>query len=551
MKIFFDQIRNGGWKNRLTHLAVVLLLAAFCLAGQTKARAQDCSNTSTGMVPLTDLGTSAYKGQYEGGLYPNGSNVCPEVHKADGLAIAKSIEPLNASGQPDSNGKIVMVSIGMSNTQQEFQPFIEKATLEPELNPNLVLVNGADAGQHAGKWQNPASLAWMTLADRVSEAGATAQQVQVAWILLAMRTDVGAQTFPEHANMLKDAIRTAVQILKDNYPNVKIAYLSSRIYAGYAPPGSISAEPFAYEGGFSMKWLIEDQINESPDLSYKGDNPEAPWLVWGPYLWADGLGSDGVEGGVPGRSDGLEWTCSDFFGVGKNDGVHPSISGADKIGGILLDFFKQEPTSLPWFMPNAATPVELAGFESIVSGADVILKWMTASEVDNYGFEIQRAQNLTDFQPIAFVEGRGTTAEANSYTYRDENLQPGRYEYRLKQMDLDGESVLSSTLTVYIQAPKVFKLEANYPNPFRGATTLTYQSPERTLVTVRIYNVLGQEITQLMSTEIEAGLHTIRWDGRDRNGHQVAPGMYFVTLLNSGPQGQQQIVAQQKILHIR
>src|SRR3989442_190765 len=123
------------------------------------------------------------------------------------------------------------------------------------------------------------------------------------------------------------------------YPNLRLMYVSSRIYGGYASV-ALAPEPFAYESGFAFKWLVEDQINGDPALSYPG---KAPWLAWAPYLWADGL--------TP-RSDGLTWACSDF----QSDGTHPSPSGEQKVANLLLSFFKTDPTATSWFVAAGQQP---------------------------------------------------------------------------------------------------------------------------------------------------------------------------------------------------
>ncbi len=107
--------------------------------------------------------------------------------------------------------------------------------------------------------------------------------------------------------------------LHDRYPNLTLAYLSSRIYAGYAST-TLNPEPYAYEGGFSVKWLIADQLAGDAALNFDPASGvvEAPWAAWGPYLWADGLSP---------RSDGLTWGCSEL----SSDGTHPSASGQAKV----------------------------------------------------------------------------------------------------------------------------------------------------------------------------------------------------------------------------
>ena len=138
--------------------------------------------------------------------------------------------------------------------------------------------------------------------------------------------------FPADALGLRDALRDIVGIMQTRYPNIRIIYFGSRIYAGYATT-PLNPEPYAFQSGFAVKWLIDEHINS---------NGEGAWLAWGPYLWADGL--------VP-RSDGLTWLCSDF----QNDGTHPSTTGRQKVAGMLLNFFKTDETARSWFIGTSRT----------------------------------------------------------------------------------------------------------------------------------------------------------------------------------------------------
>jgi hypothetical protein len=296
----------------------------------------DCSRTSVGFTPLNDLGQRMYRG-YQGGLYPGGSNTRPANHEAIGLDLAYNITPLDRNGNPDpDNGKIVLLSIGMSNTTQEFSMFKRIADQDKEKNPQLVIVDGAQGGMSADRILNPndggtGTRFWTTVNQRLMQQGVTPNQVQVAWIKQA---DPGPmQPFPVEAQRLQAELIIIVQILKNRFPNIALAYLSSRIYAGYATT-PLNPEPFAYESGFSVKWLIESQINGDETLSLD----VAPWLSWGPYLWADGL--------VP-RSDGWTWECADLQ---PSDGTHPSPSGQLKVAFLLLDFFKNDSTTVPWYL---------------------------------------------------------------------------------------------------------------------------------------------------------------------------------------------------------
>jgi hypothetical protein len=293
--------------------------------------AQGCSRTSVGLTPLVDMGAAAYNGQ-AGGLYPGGSNVAPAAYLSAGLEIAAGIGPLDADGRPDPSGRYALVSIGMSNTTQEFQAFMPLAAAEPSRDPRLAIVDGAQGGQTAADWANPGCACWATLDNRIRQAGLTSQQVAAAWVKLANRQPSGE--WPTATVQLKNDIVVVLRALADRFPNLRVAYLSSRIYAGYATT-TLNPEPYAYQGAFAVRWVIEDQL--SGLLPFSGSSREAPWLAWGPYLWADGL--------TP-RSDGLTWACSEF----ADDGTHPGSLGRQKVGRMLLDFFLQDATAREWFV---------------------------------------------------------------------------------------------------------------------------------------------------------------------------------------------------------
>jgi len=171
---------------------------------------------------------------------------------------------------------------------------------------------------------------------RLREAGACATQVQAVWLKEANTRPT--DPFPLHAQRLRDDLRAVVQNLHAKFPNLKLCYLSSRIYGGYAST-TLNPEPYAYESAFAVRWLIEEQIAGDPALNHDPNAGPvmAPWLAWGPYLWADGL--------VP-RADGLTWACADFSTA---DGTHPATSGRAKVAQMLLDFFTTDPTAEPWF----------------------------------------------------------------------------------------------------------------------------------------------------------------------------------------------------------
>ncbi len=288
--------------------------------------AEHPSRESTGLVPLPELGKGMYKGE-QGGLYPGGVNTMPEAHMKAGMEQARKIVPLDAEGRPAADGKIVLISIGMSNTTMKFQAFQKLAAQDKSLNRNLVIVDGAQGSQVAWVTASPKTPFWEVVAQRLQAAGVTAKQVQAAWVLQANPGPTRA--FPAEAKELQENLADTVRNLKQKFPNIRITFLSSRTYAGYAA-SPLNPEPFAYEGGFSVKWLIADQI------AGKGAVTE-PWLAWGPYLWADGVNAN---------KDGLSYKREDYT---AEDGTHPSPSGREKVAGRLLEFFKSDATAKLWF----------------------------------------------------------------------------------------------------------------------------------------------------------------------------------------------------------
>ena len=323
-----------------------LLAAASLLALTAHAAAQNCGNTSTGMVPLSDLGAGLYQG-FEGGLYPGGQNELPAAHAAAGQDAAAAIQPLAPNGTPSPSGKVVLVSIGMSNTSQEFSAWVPISNADPLRSSSVVVVNGAQGGQDARRIANANANYWNVVDQRLAQAGVTPQQVQVAWLKQAIARPT--EPFPASAQELQSLEVTICQILKQRYPNIQICYVSSRIYAGYATT-TLNPEPFAYESGFSVKWLIQQQIDGDPALNFDPNNGpvRAPWLAWGPYTWADGLTR---------RSDGLQWLCSDF----SPDGTHPSQAGRKKVAALLNGHLTSDSTAGPWYGGGGHAAVTVYG----------------------------------------------------------------------------------------------------------------------------------------------------------------------------------------------
>jgi hypothetical protein len=285
-----------------------------------------------GLKPLCDMtAQDHYRGE-DGGLYGNGKNEPPEKHLQAARQQAKAIQPLDVEGKPERNGKIGLISIGMSNTTQEFSVFVRLANADPAKSSKVVVVDGAQGGMDSQAWAQPGILnrpdPWKALDQRLQQAGLSPKQVQVAWIKQARIAPGSIGEFPKHAEEMKGDMVAIIQKARERFPNLRIAYLSSRIYAGYAKT-PLNPEPYAYESAFVVRWLIQDQI--------KGQSANSPLLLWGPYLWADG------EKGR--KADDLIWKPEDL----GPDGTHPSDSGRRKVADLLLRFMKTDPTAKVWF----------------------------------------------------------------------------------------------------------------------------------------------------------------------------------------------------------
>jgi len=342
----------------------MLLGLSFMALSGCSGNASGPGPAATGRVPLPDLGSGTYKG-FIGGLYPAG-NVEPAAHAAAGQSRAQAVVPLDTSGTPSTGGRIVLLSIGMSNTTQEFcsgtstttncssWSFMGQAAADARVNhTTLAIVNGARGGQDAQTWDTATDVNYDSVRiNRLGPLGLTERQVQVAWVKQA---DAGPRdslpSTQSDAYQLESRLANIARALKTRYPNLQLIFFSSRIYAGYATT-TLNPEPYAYESGFAVKWLIQAQIDQlanggtvtdtrAGDLNY---NSGSAWLAWGPYLWSDGM--------TPRQSDGLIWQVSDFV----QDGTHPSQSGQQKVGTMLLAFFKTSPFTKCWFVNGGTCP---------------------------------------------------------------------------------------------------------------------------------------------------------------------------------------------------
>jgi len=170
-------------------------------------------------------------------------------------------------------------------------------------------------------------------------------------------------------------------------------------------------------------------------------------------------------------------------------------------------------------------PVELTSFVGSSVNGNVELNWATATESNNSGFEIQRSTDGSSFIKIGFVSGNGTTTEIQNYSYTDSKLSIGSYSYRLKQVDFDGSFEYSSVVNVDLTAPTVFALEQNYPNPFNPSTLISYSIPQNSFVTLKVYDIIGNEVATLVNQTQSAGKYDFRFDASN-----LSNGVYMYSI---------------------
>ncbi len=207
----------------------------------------------------------------------------------------------------------------------------------------------------------------------------------------------------------------------------------------------------------------------------------------------------------------------------------PSLEGKTVTGGRLNVFNAVTEVS------NSATPVELISFDAVSRNNAVVLNWVTATELNNRGFEIERASldNITGrrskYVSVSSIDGSGSSTEKNNYSYRDNNLKPGTYFYRLKQSDFGGVSLFSNEIRVEVKPPQQYSLLQNYPNPFNPSTTIGFTLPEMSDVTIGVYNIVGELVKKIAGNTFDAGYQSVNF-----NASGLPSGVYIYRIEAKG-----------------
>ena len=171
-------------------------------------------------------------------------------------------------------------------------------------------------------------------------------------------------------------------------------------------------------------------------------------------------------------------------------------------------------------------PVELSMFSATINGSSIILAWRTETEVSNYGFEIERSTQANDWEKIGFVKGNGNSYSPKEYSFTDSPEQFINFQYRLKQLDTDGRFQYSNIVSVNFNIPLQYELRQNFPNPFNPVTNIYYSLPADGFVTIKVYDLLANEIKTLINEEKTAGNYFTTFDGSE-----LSSGIYICTMV--------------------
>ena len=228
----------------------------------------------------------------------------------------------------------------------------------------------------------------------------------------------------------------------------------------------------------------------------------------------------------------IELRHSGFTGTSRSvDALGTSTSGYGTLfrtcwgSGSAADSGAYGNFSIVRINADDPVPVELTSFTASVTGKNVLLQWTTATELNNLGFEVERKSENSGYETVGFVAGSGTTTEQRNYLFNDAKVLDGKYIYRLKQIDFNGQFNFSHEIEVEVDAPAVYALEQNYPNPFNPSTTINFSIAEASVVKIAIYNLLGQEVALPVNEFKEPGTHTITFDASE-----LTSGAYFYTI---------------------
>jgi hypothetical protein len=286
--------------------------------------------------------------------------------------------------------------------------------------------------------------------------------------------------------------------------------------------------PVAFTSPLGGTYTAAIVAGESPATANDAASCMRTWTITGTapadvaFTWnsADMGGSCVPTSCTAWRHNGSAWTEMGGVTTGSDPTYTTTLTGVASFS--------------PWTIGNSGSlPVELTSFTAVLQGTSALLKWATATETNNSGFQIERSvEGSGVWAEVAFVNGAGTSSSPKTYSYEDKNLAPGAYIYRIKQIDNDGtfEYYTANMPKVDAGVSNTLQLGGNYPNPFNPTTNIQFSVPQDGYASLKVYNILGQEVATLFSGMAKTG-HYIQ---TTFDASRLASGIYFARLQYSG-----------------
>jgi hypothetical protein len=400
-----------------------------------------CVLTHAALLPLNAPQFGRHEG-FEGGLYADGKNTPHGAHAEALRRMCAAVQPLDAQGRPDPEGRIVVIGVGASVCRQIFEALEESGPSAVAKRPEVVFVNCARGGHDVNKISDPERRYWEYAKEAVTKAGFSPAQVQVAWYQSDDLRDT-KDDFPGRPRRLQESIARNMRELKSHFPNTRLCYHSARHTTAFMPDDegkAKHAEPRPWHVGWSVKWLIEAQSGGATGLKFDGPDAVAPLAAWATYFWTDA--------DTP-RADGYHWTRD----MNVKDGVHLSAAGQTRVAGELLAFWRTNEFARMWFAgmrapapaekPAAAAP---AAEKPQVAAARALKPDEPALLINGKSKFAKLERLLGTKEPVRLVAldmtGKEVLAVADVFRQRvdlNERLGPG--EFRLRFLGPDGKRI--------------------------------------------------------------------------------------------------------------
>jgi len=361
------------------------------------------------------------------------------------------------------------------------------------------------------------------------------------WIILSSNTGSNSapcdiEVFPDTSIILIGDNLTGIFKSTDYGLNWSQKYSTSgeipTIAVDYTNPGVAWATKWSGGGGllkstnYGDTWTLQSGFNGQNMWGVHVQPTDGNVVIAGCYSCGQGTWRS--------RNGGQTWT---IININSQNYQIAIIDSMNQFAAQEAGFYKLESQ---YFIP-----VELASFSAQLVDRDVILNWTTASELNNQGFDIELSLDNQTFTKVGFVPGFGTTTEMKSYSFMISDVAAGVQYYRLKQIDFDGTSTIYNSVEVTGPVPNTFVLNQNHPNPFNPSTTISFSLPVESNVTIKLFNMIGQEVAQIAKNNFQAGSHNVEFNAQD-----LSSGAYIYTLEAKGINGAN-FVSTKKMLLLR